>query len=797
MYSKSGLPHFLWITFVPLVFVAIKWIVIGRYKAGRYPIRGSYYLRWWFVDVCRKLFLRGIWGSDPRLLRFYYRMLGADIGSGARISLECDFAEYDLIQVGRKAAIDLCTLRAFAVDNGAMILGPVRVGNESSVGLRSVVAPFTQIPDYKHLGPVTSSYDATPGTWSEQQARVNRQFFQKPSKLLERLIGVPILFLVNAFSQLPPIGILYALLWYKSREEAEGEHFFDSWNEVISWLCDPRRIPFFIGIFLARAFFTPFFYMFAAIIVKKVIIGKFEAGPRSNSDWERLRYWLAAALFPRKRLQKCTELMGRHYEGVSVLYRLLGSKVGKRVFWPGSQPVTDGTFDLLEIGDDAVFGSRSALICTTVDHAEKIIICAGGNVSDNCVVMAGSVIGKNAVLGSNSICPEGTYLPSGSVWFGSNGSRPTCLNPGDNSDAEYYQPLNEECSTDGVPQHASNTVDPRALVMDGDDSTLRPFGKAFYKGDATYSVLSLKSIVLFTIANRTFQVLFHLLPLWLAIQLGAVVLYTDHFFKEAWRNSFFFTVKEFDGYADDEGVTHDQFLWWTRVYDNQGHWHSFIQVYCAVVMCFILTHALRVLFWLVIELSAKWLYMGRRKPGRYNYDTSDYAQRWELYQLTAKIRKLSRLNLLQFITGTPMMNLYIRLNGGDVGKDCCLYPSGADPFMPEPDLVKIGDGCAVDCASIVCHLNTRGNFELAKITIEDKCTLRTRSRLQQGVVMETGSQLLEKSLAMTGEIIGARSVWQGGPASSWFRYKAEEVADYQPPSVTKTKTEVEMKNMVD
>jgi carbonic anhydrase/acetyltransferase-like protein (isoleucine patch superfamily) len=90
--------------------------------------------------------------------------------------------------------------------------------------------------------------------------------------------------------------------------------------------------------------------------------------------------------------------------------------------------------------------------------------------------------------------------------------------------------------------------------------------------------------------------------------------------------------------------------------------------------------------------------------------------------------------------------------------------------MPEPDLVTMGDRCVVDCASIVCHLNTRGNFELARITLENECTLRTRSRLQQGCYMEHGSQLLEKSLAMTGEVIEANSVWQGGPASWWFQY---------------------------
>jgi hypothetical protein len=40
--------------------------------------------------------------------------------------------------------------------------------------------------------------------------------------------------------------------------------------------------------------------------------------------------------------------------------------------------------------------------------------------------------------------------------------------------------------------------------------------------------------------------------------------------------------------------------------------------------------------------------------------------------------------------------------------------------------------------------------------------------------MEEGSQLLEKSLAMTGEVIEAYSVWQGGPASWWFQHDKEK-----------------------
>ena len=90
--------------------------------------------------------------------------------------------------------------------------------------------------------------------------------------------------------------------------------------------------------------------------------------------------------------------------------------------------------------------------------------------------------------------------------------------------------------------------------------------------------------------------------------------------------------------------------------------------------------------------------------------------------------------------------------------------------MPEPDLVNIGDRCVIDVASMVTHLNTRGNFELVKITIDNNVTLRSQSRLQQGVHCEPGSMLLEKSLALTGEIIEAKSVWQGTPAERVFEY---------------------------
>jgi hypothetical protein len=66
-------------------------------------------------------------------------------------------------------------------------------------------------------------------------------------------------------------------------------------------------------------------------------------------------------------------------------------------------------------------------------------------------------------------------------------------------------------------------------------------------------------------------------------------------------------------------------------------------------------------------------------------------------------------------------------------------------------------------------------------------------------VLARGSQLLGKSLAMTGEIIDARLAWQGCLASPWFRYKDEDVLTdrYKPPGAATVGSdkEVEMKNV--
>jgi hypothetical protein len=261
--------------------------------------------------------------------------------------------------------------------------------------------------------------------------------------------------------------------------------------------------------------------------------------------------------------------VGRHYELVSVLYRLLGAKVGKRVFWPGHQPIFTGEFDLLEIGDDVVFGSRSVVMCTTAYSCERVILCAGSNLSDNSIVLPGGTLGKNSVLGSNSICPENWYLPEGSVWVGNENCEPVLLDRGRESGLEIPAKTNE--------LYKSGKHFPTA----GDESTIRPFGKAFYLRQANYYVLPLTAIVAYTLFCKTLAVCVHTIPILGALHGAAAIWY---------------------GFPSDE-----------RDYSISI---STSTMFFTVLCVFLGTNIIRILVWISIEMTAKWTLMGRRRPGQ-------------------------------------------------------------------------------------------------------------------------------------------------------------------------------------
>mmetsp|Transcript_1799 Transcript_1799/g.2830 ORF Transcript_1799/g.2830 Transcript_1799/m.2830 type:complete len:1652 (-) Transcript_1799:132-5087(-) len=459
--------------FNPLVSIAAKWLIIGRYKPGRYSLWGDMYLRWWLVEQIHLIFGKGFVDDDipiigNYLVRMYYSLMGASIGRNVCIHKDAKLGQADLLTIGDDVVIDAATVRPFALEESHMILLPIRICNRSSIGLKSAIAPGTTIESDTCIGPLSSSYES--GGTETDDRKYCRPAFTSPPIYLVLFVGIPILVLTTILSLVPWFFTLKLMVssamsggWYVSNIHNVYHAFL--------WWIEPRRLIYYFLIRIVKRCVVPFCKLGLVILLKWSLIGKFVplSGAEKQSDWNLFRYWLMSKLLPGSHLGGVATLVGTHYEIISCIYRALGAKVGERVYWPGSG-LEIVEYDLLEVGNDVVFGSRSVILTSSSDKSASVVFEDGSMVADRCVILPGLHLKKGAVLGSGSLSPENFLCPTGSIWVGSRDG--TCIN-----------------------------VSPEDKTFDRKDC-VSPFGKAFYQGNAPYFVLPLWAIV---VVNMTWQ----------------------------------------------------------------------------------------------------------------------------------------------------------------------------------------------------------------------------------------------------------------------------------------------------
>ena len=139
-----------YLPFTLAVSVVVKWAVIGRYRAGRYPLWSGYFLRWWFVRHVQGL-VPLQWLAGTRFMAGYCRLMGANVGADCHIGTVFVGA-FDLLTIGDRASINLDTnLVGSTVEDGMLIIGPIRIGTDCLVGAHTVLAPDTEIADGAEL----------------------------------------------------------------------------------------------------------------------------------------------------------------------------------------------------------------------------------------------------------------------------------------------------------------------------------------------------------------------------------------------------------------------------------------------------------------------------------------------------------------------------------------------------------------------------------------------------------------------------------------------------------------------
>jgi acyl-CoA synthetase (AMP-forming)/AMP-acid ligase II/acetyltransferase-like isoleucine patch superfamily enzyme/acyl carrier protein len=462
--------------FAPLFGILCKWIIIGRYQPGKYPLWGSMYLKWWIVEQIINIMGKGYFRDDlpivgVSMVRLYYRLMGANIGNNVKIHKDAKLGQVDLLTIGDNVAIDNCIIRPFSLEEGHFVLLPIEIGDNCSIGLKSVVSSGSVLPPDTHIGPLSSSYESETDSDS-----ANRQYcrptYQTPPARLIVLVGIPILLSVLAISFIPWFIMLKIMV-----TEAKGNGWYQSEIHSIYhaflWWITPQRLFYFFLLRICKRCVVPFLRLFLIIIIKWTIIGRFKPmkEQEKQSSWNCFRYWIMAKLMPGGGLCGVSKLVGTHYEVISIIYRLLGAKIGKNIYWPGSG-LEIVEYDLLEIGDDVVFGSRSVVITSSTKCSKRIVFENGTMIADRCVILPGVVLKKGAVLGSGALAAEDMVIPIGSVWLGSQHGKALNVAPSDQSFA----------------------------VKD----TTTPFGKAFYQRKANYFVIPLWMIMCYNTLWQAF-----------------------------------------------------------------------------------------------------------------------------------------------------------------------------------------------------------------------------------------------------------------------------------------------------
>lgn len=150
---------------------------------------------------------------------------------------------------------------------------------------------------------------------------------------------------------------------------------------------------------------------------------------------------------------------------------------------------------------------------------------------------------------------------------------------------------------------------------------------------------------------------------------------------------------------------------------------------------------------LTITIAMKWLLLGRVKPGIYPLWGWFYF-RWWLIQ-----RLLKNVYLGKFLVGSPLINMYYRLLGAKIGKNCHI----SSMQVLTHDLLTIGDNTSIGSD---CRLNgyivEDGWLKIGSIDIGDECFVGARSvvglnsRIEDNGILDDMSMLPDNSLIPQG-----------------------------------------------
>ena len=394
----------------------LKWLLVGRVRAGRHPVHGFFYVRNWIVDQLLGLSLDYAGQLHATLyLAPWYRALGAKIGRFVELST-ASATTPDLLEIGDGATIaDEVSLGDARVEGGFMTVARTRLGRRAFVGNSAVVPAGSVLGDNTLVGVLSLAPSDTRRSAQSGAAWLGSPPIPLPRRQESRpfpehrtyrptrgLRAARALFEILRVT-LPPAGFI-----------AVAAAVVRATAALL-----PRAG---LG---ATLLLLPIVYALSCFAVlgvvalaKWVLMGRYR--PFEKPLWSPFiwRLELANALYEFLATPLALEaLLGTPF--LPWYLRLFGVRVGRRVYLH-----TTGflEFDLTEIGDGAALNEdcvlQTHLFEDRVLKASRVRIGAGCSVGTASVVLYDSKMEEGARLDALSLLLKGEVLPGRSVWAG-------------------------------------------------------------------------------------------------------------------------------------------------------------------------------------------------------------------------------------------------------------------------------------------------------------------------------------------------------------------------------------------
>ena len=375
-----------------LITVITKRLLIGRYRPLRAPVWGSFYVRNWVVQQTARIIpWRLLQGTVFQIAAL--RALGARIGCRVHIHRGVNLLQggWDLLEIGDDVTLSQdAAIRLVDLDDGHVIVGPVSLGEGSTLDVRAGVSGDTVLEPEAFLSALSSlpsggliprgeRWDGIPampaGDSPPRPALREGERIVSPFRHGFALIAARFGFWMIIGLALEVPTIVLALF-----------HEVDA-NDLLSWLSSPSHsLSVFIAAFMMVTLPVPLTVAIEALAMRAM--GKIPSGVISRWSYAYVRVCLKTQI---------VHSAGEWLSGTlfwPLWLRLAGMKVGRGC---EISTIIDVVPELIEIGPESFFADG--------------IYLSGPRVHRGTVTLAQTRLGENTFLGNHVVVPAGQRLP--------------------------------------------------------------------------------------------------------------------------------------------------------------------------------------------------------------------------------------------------------------------------------------------------------------------------------------------------------------------------------------------------